>query len=146
MGQVAFLTLGILVGIATALYLPLLGTMARALGSPVLAAVPFFIVGLSTAVLVLAGTGQAGHIGRLRELNPLLPLAGVGAFLTIVGSAYLIPRIGVAPFFVMMVAGQLGVGALVAHFGLLGSATVPLTAVRAGGLMLVVGGAYLAVR
>lgn len=146
MGQSGLLTIGVLVGVVMAIYLPMVGTMGRVLGSPVLAAVPFFIVGLISALTTVALTGQLSQLGRLRALPPWLPLAGFGAFLMIVGSAYLIPRIGASLFFVALVAGQLAVGALVAHYGLLGSAIVPLTITKAIGLSLVVAGAYLAVR
>jgi len=140
------LVLGLGVGAVMAIYLPLVGTMGRALGSPVLATVPFFIVGLGAALVVTVLTGQTGELSRITKLDPWLPLAGVGAFLMIVGSAHLIPRIGASLFFVVVVAGQLAVGAIVAHYGLLGSATVPLTAQKLAGLALVVAGAWLAVR
>lgn len=140
------LLLGFGVGAVMAVYLPLVGTMGRALASPILAAVPFFTVGLATAVAVTLLTGQAGDMARFRHLAPWLPLAGVGAFVMIVGSAHLIPRIGASVFFVVVVAGQLAVGALVAHYGLLGSAMVPLTVQKIAGLLLVAAGAYLAIR
>ncbi len=144
--QPLFLALGLGVGAVMAIYLPLVGTMGRALGSPVLATVPFFIVGLGTALIVTVLTGQAGDLSRIRNLPFWLPLAGIGAFIMIVGSAHLIPRIGASLFFVVVVAGQLLVGAAVAHYGLLGSATVPLTLQKLAGLLLVVAGAFLAVR
>ena len=140
------LFLGLGVGVVMAIYLPLVGAMGRALSSPVLAAVPFFIVGLTSALVTTVLTGQAADLGRIRHLAPWLPLTGFGAFLMIVGTAHLIPRIGASLFFVVVVAGQLAVGAVVAHYGLLGSATVPLTLSKVAGLVLVVGGAWLAVR
>lgn len=146
MGQSGLLAIGVLVGVVMALYLPMVGTMGRLLGSPILAAVPFFVVGLISALTSVVLSGQAGQLARLRGLPLWLPLAGFGAFLMIVGSAYLIPRIGASLFFVALVAGQLAVGAAVAHYGLLGSAIVPLTVTKAIGLALVVAGAYLAVR
>lgn len=138
--------MGFMVGVVMALYLPLVGTMGRVLASPVLAAVPFFIVGLTSALVATFLTGQAGELGRIRHLAPWLPMAGFGAFLMIVGSAHLIPRIGASLFFVVVVAGQLAVGAVVAHYGLLGSAMVPLTLTKLLGLLLVVAGAFLAVQ
>ena len=140
------LLLGFGVGAVMAIYLPLVGTMGRTLASPILATLPFFTVGLVTAIVMTVATGQTGDVSRLRHLAPWLPLAGVGAFIMIVGSAHLIPRIGASLFFVVVVAGQLAVGAFIAHYGLLGSATVPLTAQKLAGLLLVVAGAYLAVR
>ncbi|WMS41412.1 DMT family transporter [Acuticoccus sp. MNP-M23] len=144
--QPVYLLLGLGVGAVMALYLPLVGTMGRALGSPVLATVPFFIVGLSTALIATVATGQVSDLSRIRSLSLWLPLTGIGAFLMIVGSAHLIPRIGASLFFVVVVAGQLLVGAVVAHYGLLGSATVPLTLQKLAGLALVITGAWLAVR
>ncbi|RAH99156.1 hypothetical protein DLJ53_21650 [Acuticoccus sediminis] len=144
--QPVLLLLGLGVGAVMAIYLPLVGTMGRALSSPVLAAVPFFVVGLISAVTATVLTGQAEGLARLRGLAPWLPLTGFGAFLMIVGSAHLIPRIGASTFFVVIVAGQLAVGAIVAHYGLLGSATVPLTLTKVAGFALVVGGAWLAIR
>lgn len=146
MGYAGFIALALGVGMVMAVYLPVVGSMGRTLGSPLLAAVPFFVVGLASALLFSTITGQWTHAARLRDLSWWHPLAGFGAFLMIIGSAYLIPRIGASPFFVVVVAGQLVVGALVAQYGFLSSAVVPLTLEKLVGLVLVVGGAYLVVR
>lgn len=146
MPALTLLLLGGLVGVVMAIYLPVVGAMSRTLGSPILASLPFFVVGLLAAVATVLATGGADQLPRLRSLAWWQPLAGVGAFLMIVGSAHLIPKLGASVFFVVVVAGQLACGALVAHFGLLGSATVPITLTKGAGLTLVIAGAWLAVR
>ncbi|MBJ3774952.1 DMT family transporter [Acuticoccus mangrovi] len=134
------------VGMVMAIYLPMVSTMARHLESSVVACVPFFVVGLITSVLLVVFSGQTRQLVRLGGMPLWMPLCGMGACLMILGTGYLIPRVGASLFFVLLVAGQLAVGAVIAHYGLLNSAVVPLTLTKATGLALVVAGAYLAVR
>ena len=146
MAQSTLLGVAFAVGAVMALYLPMIGTMGQHLGSPVLACIPFFVVGLTTALVLGLATGRLSGLGRVVDMPPWLLLSGVGACVMILGTAALIPRIGASLFFVMLVAGQLAVGAVVAHYGLLHSAVVPLTFSKAAGLALVAFGAFLAIR
>ena len=70
-------------------------------------------------------------------------VAGLISGFVILGTAFLIPRIGAGPFFVLVVAGQIVMGAIMSHFGIFGSPVDPATLKKLAGIVLVIGGAYL---
>jgi len=146
MGLAGYHLLAFGLGALLAVYLPVLGQSGRIVGSPILANVPFFAAGLATSfVLTLAMGNRLADFGRLREVPPWMYLAGVASGMMILGSTFLLPRIGPGPFFVLLVAGQILVGALLSHYGLLGAPLDAVSTRRLAGLALVVGGAWLVV-
>ena len=80
-------------------------------------------VAASIPLLILGG----GNLSKWRDV-PWYTL-GAGAFGLIVVSAlsFIIPKVGVAPAVILLVLGQLVVGAALDHFGLLGAEIRPLT-------------------
>ena len=61
----------------------------------------------------------------------------------IFGSSYLVPRIGTGAFFVLLVAGQIIIGAVINHYGLLGVPEQSISTVKFSGTVLVLAGAVL---
>jgi transporter family-2 protein len=49
----------------------------------------------------------------------------------IFGSSYLVPRIGTGALFVLLVAGQIIIGAVINHYGLLGVPEQSISTVKA---------------
>jgi transporter family-2 protein len=67
--------------------------------------------------------------------------------LVIVGTlAYSAPRLGLVAAFTIFVSAQFAMGALVDHFGWMGSAVRPLTASRLAGMAVVLAGIWLIIR
>jgi transporter family-2 protein len=67
--------------------------------------------------------------------------------LVIVGTlAYSAPRLGLVAAFTIFVSAQFAMGALVDHFGWMGSAVRPLTAIRLVGMAVVLIGLWLIIR
>lgn len=131
-------------GATVAVYLPMLSRSGQIIGSPVLANVPFFFLGMVTSfVLSLILGSRLADYGKLGAVPPWMFLAGVVSGLMILGSTFLIPRIGPGPFFVLLVAGQVGMGLVVSHFGWLGAPLDVITVRKMLGIALVVGGSYL---
>jgi transporter family-2 protein len=60
--------------------------------------------------------------------------------------SYMIPRIGVAAALITLLAGQLLVGSLLDHFGLLGTTLRPFDLTRGLGLAVVMLGVWLTVK
>lgn len=136
--------LALLLGAIISIYFPMIAQSARILGSGPLANVPFFAVGLVSSVILAVATGS-----RWAEFQkiPALPLwlltPGIMSAGLILGSSYLIPRIGLGPFFVLMVSGQVLAGMLFGQMGLFGMAQSPLTLGKAVGALMVIGGVTL---
>lgn len=112
--------------------------------SPVWASVVSFAVGLTALVLL----GLA-----LREPIPTLAMArGVPAWSWmggLFGAAYialsivLAPKIGVASFVVLLIAGQMTAAVLFDHFGLMGLPVRTIDLPRVIGIVLMIGGVML---
>jgi len=61
----------------------------------------------------------------------------------IIGSSYLVPKIGIAAFFVLLVSGQVLAGLVFGTFGLFGVPASPVTFGKILGAGLVISGVYL---
>ena len=126
-----------------AVYLPILSQSGRIIASPILANIPFFAIALLTSIVAALAMGNTvADIARLREIPTWMFVAGVVSGLMILGTTFLLPRIGPGPFFVLFVAGQILAGSILSHYGLLGAALDVITIRRIFGLILVVTGAW----
>lgn len=103
------------------------------LGGAVLALIPLLIYG-------------GGKLGQWRSLPWYTLAAGVFGLIVIGAISYMIPRIGVAASITTIVAGQLLVGTILDHFGLLGAVEKPLDPARVIGLVVVLAGVWLTVK
>jgi len=142
MGNSVLLAMAFLMGVSTSVYLPMNSVIARYVGSAILANVPFYIFGALATLGLCVAKGQT-QFGRFQEVPPWLYLSGVCSAVMVLGSTVLVPKLGAGHFFVLFVAGQLVMGSLVSHFGLLTSPQEPLTGTKILGLALVIGGAVL---
>lgn len=133
-----------LMGVITSVYLPMNGVVAKYVGSALLANIPFYLLGAVTTIFLFSFTGNFSSISRLREVPHYLYLSGfISAFL-VLGSTFLIPRVGAGRFFVLFVAGQIVMALVVSHFGLLASPQDPITLKKALGALLLIFGVVLA--
>ena len=57
--------------------------------------------------------------------------------------ALAVPRIGNATALALLVVGQVAMGLVIDHFGLMGMKTIPISASRIGGALLLVAGVVL---
>lgn len=119
--------------------------LARGLGSYVIAAAISFWVGtlaLTALSFATGGVGQAFAQGRGLGLGWWLAGGVLGAaFVTTM--TFAVPRLGIGAATAFVVAGQLIAAALFDHFGLLGIAEHPLSALRILGIFLLISGALL---
>jgi transporter family-2 protein len=86
---------------------------------------------------------NGGNLSRWRELPWYAVGAGMFGLVVIASVSYMIPRIGIAASITTIVAGQLMVGALLEHFGLLGAVVKPIDSMRVLGLLFVLVGVWL---
>jgi len=103
------------------------------LGGAVLALIPLLIYG-------------GGKLGQWRSLPWYTLAAGVFGLIVIGAISYMIPRVGVAASITTIVAGQLLVGTILDHFGLLGAVEKSLDPTRVIGLVVVLVGVWLTVK
>ena len=144
MAYVYYAALAVVMGVAISVYLPMQVSGGRILGAPALFNAVFFFFGMVTsAVIFFATGGKFATLGRLGEVPAWLYLSGIVSGLMILGSTFLIPRIGAGQFFVLLVAGQITAGVAISHFGLLNTPLDPVTIRKILGIVAVIFGAWL---
>ena len=90
-------------------------------------------------VLVSAGAGML-LVLSLRGLEPYYAMTGVFAVAFLLGTAALVPRMGVGLFFIVNAGGTLLGSALFDHFGAFGASANHFTPMRALGFFVVFAG------
>ena len=135
---------GLIGGIAIGLQSPMSSILGNKLGLMEGAFIVHFSGAVAASIPLLIWSG--GNLAKWRDV-PWYTL-GAGAFGLIVVSAlsFIIPKVGVAPALILLVLGQLVVGAVLDHYGLLGAEIRPLTYQRLMGLLVVMAGVWLTVR
>ena len=104
----------------------LLNSLVVTVGSLIL-----FFTGGPRSLAALAGAPWAHYVGGLCGLA------------IIAGMALVIPRIGNATALALVVLGQGAMALVIDHYGLFGLRTIPFTATRLGGAVLLVAGVVL---
>jgi len=136
--------LGLLAGVAVTLQGPMIGLISQRMGS--LESV--FIIHLSGAVLsgipllILRG----GALGEWRSLPWYTFFAG-GFGLVIVGTiSIVLPRIGAAGIFTLIVVGQIVMAVIVDHYGWFSTPVRPADLARIAGIAIIMFGTWLVIR
>jgi len=135
------------IGACLSLQPPINAAMARTLGSPLLAAVVSIAISFAVVVPVWLTVGQgAGDLTQVRALPWWVVLGGVIGVVFVAGSVVVAPALGIALFFVCVVAGQLVGATAVDHLGAFGVSAKPVDAMKLVGIALVLIGAALVQR
>lgn len=130
-------------GWMVALQAPTNTMLARAGGSPVLAALISFAVGTAALLSVwLATEGRPGAT-TFGSLPWYAWLGGVYGAIYVAVAAYAAPRIGIASLITVVIAGQIVMALWLDHIGALGLEREPLSPLRILGAVLVLAGVVL---
>jgi len=106
----------------------------------------FWCIGAVGALAIGVGGWQAGALGPLKQVHPILLTAGVLGACLVFAIAWLIPRVGAGNVMITLLAGQVLGGLIMSHFGWLGSPVQPVTAVKVVGVLVMIVGVVLATR
>jgi transporter family-2 protein len=112
--------------------------------SPVLAAFISFVVGtLGLLVYVLITGVPIANILQMKNAPAIVWIGGLlGAFF-VASAVVLVPRLGVAMTFSLIIAGQMLVTIVIDHFGLLGVPVKEISLTRVAGVLMITGGVIL---
>lgn len=144
MGSLLLPVLAIVSGFAITLQGQFMGLLDRALGTKESVFITYAGGGALATLLVL-----------IVGLSSLRPTTGLPWYaytsgllgLIIVGSiGFVVPRLGAAKGFTLILASQFLLAALIDHFGWFGAVERPITLSRAAGLATVLAGVWLVVR
>jgi len=116
-----FIILAVLAGMMMPTQAAVNNKLAGAVGSPILAAFISFFVGTIALFLYIAASGiPFGNLFSAKDASIVAWTGGLlGAFF-VAATVTLVPRLGVALTFSLLIAGQMLVTLVIDHFGLLG--------------------------
>ena len=137
--------IGLMGGIAVGIQAPLSSILTQRLG----ALESIFIVHIGGAIVSLIPLllfYGGGKLGSWRSVPWYALCAGALGLVVIFSMGYMIPRLGVATAIIVLLAGQLFIGTILDHFGLLGAIQKPLDGTRILGLAVVLAGVWLSVK
>jgi transporter family-2 protein len=117
--------------------------LARAGGSPVLAALISFAVGTVVLFCAWVGSGSRPSADKFGGLPWYAWIGGLYGAVYVAVAAYSAPKIGLASLITLGIAGQIAMALCLDHFGALGLPRDPLSLGRVAGAALVVAGVVL---
>lgn len=120
------------------------GALGKRLSHPLHAAIVAFVVGLVALVIVsLAMTKAVPAPGRTLSAPAWTLLGGLYGAVFVTLAALCAPKTGSLTFVLAVLAGQVVIGAILDHFGILGNAVRMITPLRAVGIVLLIAGVYM---
>ena len=139
-----FIILAVAAGVVMPMQAAINNKLAISAGSPILAAFVSFVVGTIALLLYILATGvPLENLLSAKDASLIAWTGGIlGAFF-VAASVTLIPRIGVALTFSLIIAGQMLVTLLIDHFGMLDVPVKTLNLPRILGATLITIGVIL---
>lgn len=136
-----YLLLALLAGAMMPTQAAINNRLAVSVESPILAAFISFFVGTAALFAFALLSGESlGNIIAARNAPPIAWIGGLlGAFFVTV-TVVLVPRLGVAMAFSLIIAGQMLVTLVLDHFGILGVPVKEISPARVGGILLITAG------
>ena len=126
-----------------ALQAPTNAMLARAGGSPVLAALISFAVGTAALLTVWLGSANRPGTAAFAGLPWFAWIGGLYGAIYVAVAAYAAPKIGLASLITIGIAGQIAMALWLDHLGALGLPKEPANFGRVLGALLVVAGVIL---
>ena len=88
--------------------------------------------------------GDYQTLSNLKTMPFYLFLPGFVGALMILGTTFLIPKIGARKLFIMLISGQIMMAIIISHFGALASPKDPVTLKKMIGVVIMLVGSVLA--
>ena len=118
--------------------------LAIVVDSPVLSALVSFVIGTLTLLIYIVASGTPlANLGLMKEAPPVAWIGGVLGAIFVTVTVLLLPKLGVAMTFSLVIAGQMLMTLVIDHFGLLGIPVKEISLARILGILLIVAGTIL---
>lgn len=121
-------------------------TVRLAIGSPVLAAIVNFVVGLAALILVAVASGSRWVPGSTATVPAWAWFGGVLGAVYVASTTVLGPRLGAAALLALTLSGQMLAALIIDHYGIIGFPQSTITPSRLLGAALLVAGVLLIMR
>lgn len=135
-----------MVGAGITIQVGMNATVRMTIGSPILAAIVNFVVGLAALVLLAVASGARVVPGSVATVPAWAWFGGLLGATYVAATTVLGPKLGAASFLALTLAGQMLAALLVDHYGVIGFPQSPLTPTRLLGTALLVVGVLLIMR
>ena len=146
MNKSVYYVLAFIVGLIIAAHLAMNADVGEKIGNARAANAVFWVVGAIVAVIIWLAGADRSAIKEIKDVNPLLLLAGALGAALVLALAITIPKIGAGSTNVLLLTGQVIAGVAISHYGIWSSPVEPITALKILGVVIMVGGAYMAVK
>jgi len=140
-----YIFLALMIGVISAVYLPMNSSVSRYLGSPLTATITFYTVALATAVIMFLLLGDVATLKNITQVPAWLYLTGFVSAFIVFAITFLIPKLGARQLVILSIAGQLVMAMIVSHLGMLESPKDPITLKKVVGAGLLFAGAVVSV-
>ena len=120
--------------------------LARALYSPINAALASFAVGTLALLLIAVSLGVRPDPAATRALPIHAWFGGLYGAFFVAAAAFSAPKMGITFYVTALIAGQIIVALVIDHYGAFGIAQQPITLTRILGVLLLLAGVFLARR
>lgn len=145
MQTLLYVLLAVFIGAIISVYFPMNSLVSRYFGSPITANLSFLLVAFLTAIMIFALFGDVRTVREIKNIPPYLFLAGAISAFMVLGTTFLIPKLGARKLFILMIAGQIIMAMIVSHFGVLESPKDPVTFKKLVGAVILVCGAVVSI-
>jgi bacterial/archaeal transporter family-2 protein len=130
-------------GVVLAVHLGMNGKVMTAIGNARVGNALFWCIGAVTATIIGLTGWKSGALAPLKEIHPILLIAGCLGACLVFGIGVMFPKIGGANVMLCLLAGQVVAGMVLSHYGWLGSPVQPITLMKLAGVALVFAGVFL---
>jgi transporter family-2 protein len=144
--KIQFYLLTIFLGVVLAVHLAMNGKVGNVLQNARVGNALFWCIGAIGALAISLGGWKSGALEPLKQVNPVLLTAGVLGASLVFAIAWLIPRVGAGNVMITLLAGQVIGGLIMSHYGWLGSPVQAITVAKVVGVVVMIGGVFLATR
>lgn len=138
--------LAILVGAGLTIQVGMNSTVRVAIGSPVIATIVNFTVGLVALAVLAVASGARVVPGSTSAVPAWAWFGGLLGAAYVAATTVLGPRLGAAALLALTLAGQMVAALVVDHYGVIGFPENPVTPARLAGAALLVAGVLLIMR
>jgi transporter family-2 protein len=141
--MLAYASMTLLFGVLVTVHVSMNARVGSLIGSPALANAVFWGVGFAVSAALAVFRGAGAPVAALVRVPPFLFAAGLlGSFLALFNT-WIIPKVGIAVFSLLIILGQLLASWLFSVYGVLGTPREAVSAAKLGGLLLSAAGTVL---
>jgi transporter family-2 protein len=144
MGTIGLIIVAVIGGVAITLQGQFMGLMDLVMGTRESVFITYASGGALVALIVLLSRG--GNLKAWQGVPWYAFSAGLLGLVIVGTIGYVVPRLGVAKGFTLIVASQFLLAALIDQFGWFGATVRPIDLPRTLGLLIMLAGVWLAVR